>query len=269
MIATKSEGNRKIFFLHPQSVLQDELARALIEENFEAYLLRNHVSAKLILRDFPTAILLVQVDSGLEEDRWIEFANDLKSSPVFTDLTICVLSVSNIDEINKTFRTNSNAFSYAFSYGKYDFASTYASIKTMLETEKAKPPGFIVRATAPDRLKVSIVFARDGNRYEGLLRDISSTGMTCKIANGETLLPSEIPVQSIIITYRDTQFAVGGRIAGSSDSDNTIHLILFDEMATVNKKGDIYKLIHTCLQAQIEERIAEKSKAGRSRPYRK
>ena len=87
--------NRKVFFLHPQAVVQDELVRALIAHNFEAYLLRNQVSAKMVVRDFPDSILLIQVDSGLDEEKWIEYADSLKSNPVFSGLTICVLSVTN------------------------------------------------------------------------------------------------------------------------------------------------------------------------------
>ena len=80
---TKIEGNRKIFFIHPQAVIQDELVRALIADNFEAYLLRNSVSAKMVLRDFPDSIVLVQVDSGLSEQQWLDFAGDLRQIRFF------------------------------------------------------------------------------------------------------------------------------------------------------------------------------------------
>ncbi len=255
--------NRKILFLHPQAVVQDELVRASITENFEAYLLRNHVSAKFALRDFPDAILLLQVDSGLDEQKWIEYAEELKASPVFSELTICVVSVFSMGEIKNTFLEQSKAFSYGFTYSKYDFNTTYTSIREMYKQENASPPGFAIKGTSPETLKASVVFTRDKNRYEGKLRDISLSGLTCRIEGNEPLYPSEIPIQSIIITYGRTQFMVCGRIIGNSGDDNSIHVILFDEMTVADKRDDIYDTIQACLQSNLEHRINEKSKKQR------
>ena len=256
-------SNRKVFFLHPQAVVQDELVRALIADNFEAYLLRNHVSARMALRDYPDSILLVQVDSGLDEQKWIEYANDLKANPLFARLTICVLSVSGIDEIKRSYLNRSTNFSYGFTYGGYDFSVIYPLIKEMLEDEKTNPPRISIKGGAPEKLKASVVFTRDGNRYEGWLREISISGLTCKIEGKEPLYPSEIPIPAIIITYNQTQFTVSGRIAGNHGNDDSIHLILFDNTALVDKKNDICDLIHACLQAQIETLIKEKSRKER------
>lgn len=255
--------NRKVFFLHPQAVVQDELVRALVAENFEAYLLRNHVSARMILRDFPDSILLVQTDSGLEEQKWIEYADGLKANPFFSGLTICVLSVSGDDEIRKFYLERSASFSCGFSYGGYNFAVTYPRIKEMLERERANPPGISIKGTVPESLNASVVFTRDHNRYEGRLREISISGLTCKIDGKEPLYPGEVPIPAIIVTYARTQFTVSGRIAGNHGNDDSIHLILFDTTALVDKRDDIFDLIHTCLQAQIEALIKEKNKKDR------
>jgi hypothetical protein len=263
MTVKKNVDNRKIFFLHPQAVVQDELARAFIEEHFETYLLRNHVSAKLILRDFPDSILLMQVDSGQEKQKWIEYANDLKANPVFSGLTLCVLSVSSMEEIRKTFLDRSEALSYGFSYGQYDYEKTYMALREMFEREKASPPRFAVKGTAQEKTKISVVFTRDNNRYEGLLREISITGLTFKFEGIEPLYPSEVPIPSIVISHRTSQFVVSGRIVGNSDDDSNIHLILFDEITVSARRNDIYDLIQTCLQSQIEAQIAEKSKKNR------
>ncbi len=274
--AKNKPGNRKIFFLHPQAVVQDELARGLIENNFEAYFLRNHVSAKMILRDFPDSILLIQIDSGLDEQKWIEYADGLKSNPIFSELTICVLSVADMTVIRKTYLERSTSFSYGFTYGGYDFSALYPLIEDMLKNEKANPPGISVKGNAPDKLKISISFIRDSNRYEGLLKEISISGLTCKIDGKEALIPSEVPVQPIIITYNHTQFTLSGRIAGNHGEDDSVHLILFDSTVMIDKRDNIYDLIHVCMQAQIESLIAEKSmkdrlktRAPRSQLYRR
>ena len=244
--------NRKVFFLHPQAVVQDELVRALITDNYETYLIRNHVSAKAILRRYPDSVLLAQVDSGLDEQKWKDFAGDLKANPLFSELTLCVLSVSSIDRIRSSFLGQSSAFSCGFSYGKYDFAATYLSIKEMLEQEKVNPRNFTVKATCPAELKASVVFTKDQIRFEGSLGDISISGLTCRIDGPEPLYPSEFPIPRIIISYKKSQLTVSGRIVGSHGKDNDVYLILFDNAAEPDKKEAIYDLVHACLQAHID-----------------
>jgi len=276
MAGKNTVDNRKIFFLHPQAVIQDELVRGLIADDYEAYLLRNSVSAKMVLREYPDSILIVQVDSGLSEDQWLEYAAELRSTPVFSKLTLCVVSVAGMEAIQKTYLDTPAGFSYGFSYSGYDFGTIYPRIKEMLIQEKANPPRISIKGTAAEKQKVSVVFTRDQNRYEGRLKDISLSGLTCRLDSLEPLYPSEVPIQAIIITYDSTQFTVSGRIAGNQGDDDSIHLILFDDYVRSDKKDDIFDLIHACLQAQIDALIKEKNKKGqlitkmpRSRLYRK
>ena len=259
----KAPGNRKVFFLHPQAVIQDELVRALIADDYEAYLLRNSVSAKMVLRDYPDSILVVQVDSGLSEEQWLEYASELRATPVFSQLTLCVVSVASMEDIQQTYLDMPEGFSYGFSYSGYDFGTIYPLIKEMLIQEKANPPGISIKGTTAEKQKVSVVFTRDRIRYEGRLKDISLSGLTCRIDSMDPLYPSEIPIQAIIITYESTQLTVSGRVAGNHGDDDSIHLILFDDNVRSDKKDDIFDLIQACLQAEIEALIKEKSKKGR------
>jgi hypothetical protein len=146
----------------------------------------------------------------------------------------------------------------------------------MLVREKANPPGISIKGTSTDRQKISVVFTRDKIRYEGRLKDISITGLTCRIAGPDPLYPSEIPIRAIVITYDSIQFTVSGRVAGNHGEDDSVHLILFDETTVTTKRNEIFDLIHTCLQAQIDHKIKEQSqkkqmitKMPRSRLYRK
>jgi hypothetical protein len=212
----------------------------------------------------------------MSEQQWIEYANELKANPAFSELTICVVSVARMEQIEKTYLEGESAFEYGFTYGDYDFAKIYPQIREMLVREKANPPGISIKGSSPDKLKVSVVFTRDRIRYEGRLKDISISGLTCRIDGQNPLYPSEIPVRAIIITYGSTQFTVGGRIAGNHGDDDSVHLILFDEVTVTSKRDEIFELIHVCLQAQIEHSIKDKSqkkqlitKLPRTRLYRK
>jgi len=267
--------NRKVFFLHPQAVVQDDLARGLIEDNYECYLVRNAASAKTALREYPNGILMIQVDSGLEESQWFTYADEIKTNPVFMDATLCVLSVKAEESIRKTFFPEGSPFDGCFSYGNFNYEATLTRIKEFLENQKARPPRYLIRGVSPEGHEVSLIFVRDSNRYEGQLRDITLAGLTCRIGQ-ETLLPSEVPIQNIIITYGSTQFSVSGKIAGKHGSEDSLHLILMDEWTKEEKRAEIYDLVQACLQAEIKTVIDAKShkrqivtKTPRSALYRK
>ena len=249
--------NRKVFFLHPQAVIQDDLVRALLEDNFEAYLVRNPVSAKVVIREFPDSIFLVQVDSGLEEDEWSSFAAELKAIPSLGELTLCVLSVRDIESLKKSFLGADSPFSHGISYGAFNFSKTLEELKEFLTSIKARLPRNQVHGVSPETHGVSVVFAMDDARYEGILKDITISGLTCRIGQ-EELLPSEMSIPAIIITYGKTQFSVAGRIAGKHGKDGALHLILFDESSKTQRRKEIYDLIQACFQAEIDDIIDTK-----------
>ena len=251
-------SSRKVFFLHPLAVIQDDLVRGLVEENYEAYLLRNHVSGRDVLREYGNAVLFIQVDSGLQDKEWIAYADELKASPALAELTICAVSVRESSALTKAYLEKSKSFSRALSYAGFDYDRTMTEIRKILDGEKARPPGYAIRGIAPDAFCPSVDFIRDSNRYEGSLKQITFSGITCKI-HREDLLPSDIPVPAIIITYGKKQFTISGRIVGRHGADPTLHLILFNEKSQIEKRDDIYDLIHACMQAEINVLIQEKS----------
>jgi hypothetical protein len=250
--------NRKIFFLHPQAVIQDDLVRSLVEDNFEAYLVRNPVSAKTLIREFPDSVLLIQIDSGLSRDDWMSYATEVKSNPVFAALTLCVLSVSDAESLREPFLGDESPFSHAISYAKFDFGKTMRELQEYLTNEKTRLPRNQVRGTSPESLEVSVVFVRDEVRYVGSLKDITIAGLTCRLTQ-EELLPSEVPIPAIIVTYGKTQFSVVGRIAGKHGKDGLLHLILFDEGTKSERRKDIFDLIQACFQAETNAIIDAKS----------
>ncbi|MBT3272632.1 MAG: hypothetical protein HN368_05725 [Spirochaetales bacterium] len=249
--------NRKVFFLHPQAVIQDELVRALIEANYEAYLLRNAADAKTVLKEYPNALLFLQIDSGMEEEAWLAYIDDLKSTPSTQDLTIAIVSVQPDETIQSTFLENSDNISHGISYGSYNYERTYKQIDNILSDEKTRVPKNIARGTFSETPRVSLHFARNDNRYEGVLRDITISGVTCRLIQDETF-PSNLPIPAIIISYGKKQLTVSGTIAGSHGESEKIHLILFNDDCKKTQASEIYDLIQVGMQREIEDLIAAK-----------
>ena len=250
-------GNKKVFFLHPQAVVQDDLVRGLVEVNYEAYLLRNAANTKLVLKEYPDSILFIQTDTVMDSGDWLNYIEDLKSIPALNNLPVYVVSMHSLEEIKSNFLDESDLISRGISYANFDFETVFKEIDEILADEKARIPRNQVQGTFPDSARATIVFARNDIRYEGRLRDITISGLTCRL-NQDALLPSDIPVPAIIISHGNLQFTVSGRVAGSHGDSDRIHLILFDEHCLEQTKGNIYELIHQCMQEEIKALIASK-----------
>ena len=75
-----SDLGKRVFFLYPHSVLQDQLVSKIIEQEYEVYLLSDHVKALKILGVYNDSILFVNIDERLKEKEWEEYIKGIMSS---------------------------------------------------------------------------------------------------------------------------------------------------------------------------------------------
>ena len=72
---------RKIFFLYPHSVIQDDLVDELIMQGFEIYILRDHKRARKLIERFPGSIMFINIDEKLEEPEWETYIREIQENP--------------------------------------------------------------------------------------------------------------------------------------------------------------------------------------------
>ncbi|MEA1911787.1 MAG: PilZ domain-containing protein, partial [Spirochaetota bacterium] len=63
---SESDNGKKIFFLYPQSVIQDELISFLLRNEYEVYFLNDHVKATKLFKRFSNSICFINIDDGLK-----------------------------------------------------------------------------------------------------------------------------------------------------------------------------------------------------------
>ena len=92
---SETTDGRKVFFLYPQSVIQEELISFLLKNEYEVYFLKDHRKATRIFKRFNNSICFINIEEGLKEADWIEYIESLKSDPDINGLQLGILSYNN------------------------------------------------------------------------------------------------------------------------------------------------------------------------------
>ncbi len=80
-IETATSRGRKVFFLYPHSVLNEDLLVEILSNEYEVYSLRDHEAAEKIAERHPGSIFFVNIDEALRESQWEAWIRRLVSQP--------------------------------------------------------------------------------------------------------------------------------------------------------------------------------------------
>ena len=66
-----------MLFLYPHSVIKDEIVRDLFRNEYEVYLVHDHLPLVPVLRDSPGSLLFCNIEHGMAEPEWDQLIRDL------------------------------------------------------------------------------------------------------------------------------------------------------------------------------------------------
>ena len=66
------DGNtgKKVFFIYPHSVIQEELINIIVDREYEVYMVHNHNKLYNINNTYRNSIVFINIDEGLPEAEW-------------------------------------------------------------------------------------------------------------------------------------------------------------------------------------------------------
>jgi hypothetical protein len=88
---------KKIFFLYPSAVIQNEIIAELVQQEFEVYIVKDPVALRRILRKYPDSIVFADIDEGMNEKDWEAWIRGTMGDPATAKVKIGILS-GNKDE---------------------------------------------------------------------------------------------------------------------------------------------------------------------------
>ena len=248
----KSPFGRPVLFVNPSYLLKTFVIQRLLELEFEVYYVDSIRSVKSILQKLPHALCLIDVDSAMAAEEYLNFIASIERTAEYEDVMIGVLT--------------RRAASLQKSYNeqlvlKLGFINTSVNKETLLQDLTVLFNAYEIKGRR-QFVRVSLTNESGAQFYckiQGLpthfpLRDISSCGFACE-AKGypeaaftqNALIPGELQLGTTILPCSVVLFAI--KSAGPS----LMLVMLFAQTNAWSNKKTIREFVASTLQKKIDE----------------
>jgi hypothetical protein len=243
---------RKIFFLYPTTSIINHVIVELAQNEYEAYVAKNHERLTPVIKKNPDCVILINIDEKFSSQEWEKWMNGIiKSTP---SIKIGVFSSNNNEEFRENFIKN-NSFTCCFMPLKLDMTKATDSILEMLNTLNVKGRRKYLRATTDNKTKTVINIPYSGDYIHGVIRDISVVGVSCvfdqdpDLSKNSLLKDIQIQLQSVLLKVESV--VLGSRV----DGGERIYVLLFTQRIDPDVRTKIRKFIQQNLQRKMDTEI--------------
>ena len=246
----ESSNGKKVFFLYPQSVIQDELISFLLRHEYEVYFLSDHLKANRIFKRFSNSICFINIDNGLKEPEWEQYIKSLKSDSDIKGLQIGILSYDNNPVLMQKYLMDI-AVECGFVQLKLGIKQSTDIILKVLEANEAKGRRKFVRANCENDSRAVLNFSHRDSFFEGKIIDISSVGLACEF-NQTISIDNKTILHKIQLNLRGSLIQTDGLILSRRFDNERILVIVFNPRPKENELDKIHIFIHKTLQKTID-----------------
>ncbi len=245
---------KKVFFLYPHSVIQNELVQLIARYEYEVYLINDHDKLFALLRQEQEAILFINIDEHLSVEEWEKFILSLRENDATKAVHVGILTYNEDQELARHFLMDLmvHAGFVLLKLGLNESAKII--LKTLIATE-AKGRRKYVRVQLPENRSATFNIKVGDSFYSGTISDISSGGMACRFDQA----PSDIQnyfFDDIQLTLKGKVIRITGKLAGTRGQDgDKIYIILFENFRSEQEKLNVTSFINQTLQARMNMRL--------------
>ena len=245
---------RKVFFLHPQAFIQNQLVSELAQEEFEVYVIKDEGKLRNLLRKFPDSIVFASINEVLKDSVWEEWIRGVMSNPETKNVSIGVLVSINDDEVKQKY-TEEIKVQCGYTYVKSDFNVLLRTVITILNSVNAKGRRKYLRALMDNDANTTVNIPHNGSYVKGSIKDISVVGFSCSFIEDPDLTKNSL-FPDIQIRLQSQLLKVEGIVFGSRmDGNEKVYVVIFTQRVDPNMKSRIRKYIQLTLQARMDDEI--------------
>jgi len=242
---------KKVFFLYPHSIIQEDLINEILREEYEVYFVKDHLKAVGIFKKYPNSILFINIDAVMPEPKWEEYVKSLVNDPSLKKFKIGVISY-NEDENVKNKYIQKIGLPCGYIKFKAGVKETKDLLLRTLIINEAKGRRKYVRARCESDVNAKFNVKIYDKLLTGDILDISSVGMACRF-DSNIDMPVNASFPDIQLKLKGSLVTVSGKILGvrKNEYDRT-YVILFDPGASSFIKDKIFSYIFKYLQSNLE-----------------
>ena len=243
---------RKIFFLHPSAVIQNQVVPELAQEEFEVYAVKDETKLRRVLKKYPNSIVIACINEGMRENAWEEWIKGTLANGDTAGVDIGV--IASVDDAAARRRyTDQIKLRCGYTVWKpSEFSGMMKILVDILNAVNAKGRRKYIRAVTGNETNITINIPMNGTFVNGLIRDISSVGLSCTFADSPSLAKnSHFP--DLQIRLQTQLLKIEGIVFGSrQDGADKIYVILFTQRLSPDVRTRIRKFIQSYLQSAMD-----------------
>jgi hypothetical protein len=242
---------KKIFFLYPSTLIQNEVMAALVEQEFEVYAVKNHANLRRVLKQFPNSLVFVNIDDQLPEKECEAWIRGVMSDPATAEVGIGVLSSSANEAVQRKYLLSIKVIC-GYTVVKTDITGALKQLLEILKAVDARGRRKYVRTTSENEALSTINIPHDGDYIKGVIKDISAVGLSCVFSRDPGLEKNslchdvQIKLQSMILKIEGIVF--GSRMEG----ETKIYVLLFTQRTDPDARSRIRKYVQLSLQGKMD-----------------
>jgi hypothetical protein len=250
---------KKVFFLYPHSVIQEELIQHISLHEFEVYLVNDHVRLVRVLANYPNSILFVNIDERLKEEEWEKYISSLMKNEKTAGVQIGILTYNEDRELAQKYLMDLMVTGGYIQLKLGLKESTRIILQTLVANE-ARGKRRFVRATCPGNVTTAFNVEIMGHMYNGYIKDISTAGMACTFES-DLDLAAKTTLDRIQLKLRSRIVMVSGVIAGKRKTpDSLIYVVIFTQYISGDAKQRISDFVYRILQTEMKKELEGLSK---------
>jgi hypothetical protein len=243
---------KKIFFLYPTVVVQNRIIAELIQHEYEIYIAKNKDKLKKVMRTFPDAIVLVDINEQMPEAEWDIWITGIMEAPDTKDIAIGIVTTNDDDKLKQKY-ANALKIPCGYTVLSHDLEKSILNITNVLQAANAKGRRKYIRAIIErGEGNATVNLSYNGNFINGQIRDISVVGISCTL-DGNPDINKNTLFKDIQIRLQTSLLKVEGIVFGSrTEGNETIYVILFTQRIDPDVRTKVRKYIQQNLQHKMD-----------------
>jgi hypothetical protein len=241
---------KKVFFLYPTTIVQHDVVEELIQQEYEVYIIQDHKKLQKIVAKYPAAVILVNIGDQLSANEWEQWIRRMKEDPVTAKVDIGILSPSSDEKLRHRFDVLK--INCGFTLVKSDTAILIKQVLEAIKPAEAKGRRKYIRTTLNSEDMAAINMPINGQYVKGVIKDISSIGLSCVFEDaldlGKNAICKNIQIKLHSILLKAEGILIGSRM----DENLEIHVIVFTQRTDPAVRTKIRKYIQSAMQTKID-----------------
>jgi hypothetical protein len=241
---------KKIFLLHPHSVIHQEMLDILIMAGYETYTLLDEKKARKLLEKFPGSIMFINIDEGLKEPEWETYMRGIMDDPKTKESRLGIMSYNQDKALMQKYLMDL-AIPCGYIQLKLGLQESTRIILAALEANEARGRRKYIRADCEEDINATMNFKEGSAMVHGKILDISSAGIAARVEKAPALAPNSV-VREIQCKLRGGLFMTDAIFMGTRRDDKSDYIFLFDPKMSQDNKLTVHRYIKLCLQKYID-----------------